>query len=300
MTAPTLAAASGASWSFADGLALGAIAAGVLVGVVAWVIARRVLRVREEAARLAEGRARSAERMAEIGAMTSGLAHEIKNPLSTINLNAQLLGEAIEELPVAPDDKGRLTRRVGSLRRETERLQGILMDFLSYAGELRLDVREADLNALVGELVDFYLPQAEKQRVRLRADLSAEVRSGAVRVDVPQVKQAVLNLMLNAVQAMSGSAADRPRELILRTAAVRSKDGRDEVELHVIDTGPGIDSATRERLFKPYFTTKAGGTGLGLATTRRIIEAHGGRIELHSDVGRGTDFVIVLPAGARG
>jgi signal transduction histidine kinase len=117
---------------------------------------------------------------------------------------------------------------------------------------------------------------------------------------VPQVKQAVLNLMLNAVQAMSGSAADRPRELILRTAAVRSKDGRDEVELHVIDTGPGIDSATRERLFKPYFTTKAGGTGLGLATTRRIIEAHGGRIELHSDVGRGTDFVIVLPAGARG
>lgn len=296
----TLAPGASGWWSsFAGGFAAGALVVGALVGVVAWVIARRVLRAREDAARRAEGRARSAERMAEIGAMTSGLAHEIKNPLSTINLNAQLLGEAIEELPVAPDDKGRLTRRVGSLRRETERLQGILMDFLSYAGELRLDVREADLNTVVDELVDFFLPQAEKQRVRLRADLSPEVRPGAVRVDVPQVKQAVLNLMLNAVQAMSGAASERPRELMLRTAAVRSRDGRDEVELHVIDTGPGIDAGTRERLFKPYFTTKAGGTGLGLATTRRIIEAHGGRIELHSDVGRGTDFVIVLPAGVR-
>src|SRR5437870_4226147 len=126
------------------GFAAGTLVAGVLA---AWGLRRHVRKVRS-----AERRARAAERLAELGSMTGGLAHEIKNPLSTIGLNAQLLGEAIDELEIDPETKGRVTRRIASLRREVERLRGILTDFLEYAGDVRLDVREADLNALVEEL----------------------------------------------------------------------------------------------------------------------------------------------------
>lgn len=282
------------------GLFIG-LAAGLLIAAVtARELAVRALR----RAREAERRARSAERMAELGAMTSGLAHEIKNPLSTIGLNAQLIAEAVEELPTdapAPvDARQRLSRRVISLRREVERLRGILGDFLAYAGEMRLDHRPLDLNQLVDELSDFFQPQAEQSRVRLRCDLAAGPLM--VSVDSGLLKQAALNLMLNAVQALgeppsSGTPhAGVTRELILRTRRVTEREGGGRVLLHVIDTGPGIPPEVQAKLFTPYFTTKAGGSGLGLATTRRIIEAHQGRIEIHSEPGRGTDFTISLPA----
>ncbi len=275
------------------GLAIGALTA---VAAAMLVIRGHVRRVRA-----AERRARAVERMAEIGAMTGGLAHEIKNPLSTIGLNAQLLAEGIEELPIAAEEKGRLSRRVGTLRREVDRLRGILTDFLRYAGDLRLDARPADVNTVVEELVDFFLPQAERQGVRLRADLAPGPLTATI--DVGQIKQAALNLMLNAVQAMSeGQAGDgqenggRARELILRTAR-ESGPARDlHVAVHVIDTGPGIPRESIGRVFEPYYTTKSGGTGLGLPTARRIVESHGGTLDVHSEPGRGTDFTIMLPA----
>ncbi|MBL8759695.1 MAG: two-component sensor histidine kinase [Phycisphaerae bacterium] len=280
---------------------------GLLVGSLAGTYVLRTRSRRQLArARAAERRARSAERLAELGSMTGGLAHEIKNPLSTIGLNAQLLEEGIEELSGEPEAKSRLARRVASLRREVERLRGILSDFLEYAGELRIEARPADLNAVVDELVDFFLPQCEQQGVRLRAELASEKLTADL--DVPHAKQAILNLMLNAVQAMTqgvprsgetgGDAATSapPRELILRTRRVTDADKLPAVALHVIDTGPGIDADSREKIFHPYFTTKAGGTGLGLPTTRRIVEAHHGRIEVHSEPGRGSDFTLIFPA----
>lgn len=256
-------------------------------------------------ARLAEQRARAAERMAEIGGMTGGLAHEIKNPLSTIGLNAQLLAEAIDDAVIPEDERSRITSRIRTLRRETERLGGILSDFLQYAGQIHLDRRPADLNIVVEELVDFFLPEAERQGVRVRAEL---VREAVVApIDVRQFKQAVLNLMLNATQAMAEkpstgeidsdalSPGARSRDLILRTSSSKDPDGRRMARLRVIDTGPGIDEQTRERIFNPYFTTKAGGSGLGLPTSRRLIEEHGGRIELVSQVGVGSEFTVSVP-----
>ncbi|MDX2131059.1 MAG: ATP-binding protein [Planctomycetota bacterium] len=276
---------------------LGMLAGGLIAGLTA--------RARDRAARErsleAERRAQHGERLAELGAMTSGLAHEIKNPLSTIGLNAQLLGEAIEGLPdgrpVPADERQRLVRRVTSLRREVERLRGILTDFLSYAGEVRPDLARADLNGVVEELADFFQPQALQQAVRLRTDLSpGEVWA---TIDVQLVKQAVLNLMLNAVQAMTrGGGGDGAqaavRELIIRTE--RTREGPSwRARVHVIDTGPGIAPEVLGRLFTPYFTTKAGGSGLGLATSRRLIEAQGGRIDVHTEPGKGTDFTVTLP-----
>lgn len=262
--------------SFIAGLVIAAAAVGMLAR-------RSVVRTRQ-----AEQRARSAERMAEIGAMTAGLAHEIKNPLSTLGLNAQLLKEAIEELEAPADDKGRLVRRVDSMQREADRLRGILTDFLEYAGELRFDLAPADLNELATELSDFFLPQAEQQGVRLRVTLEESAGPIRVRVDAAHLKQAVLNLLLNAVQAMAEQ--ELTRELLLRTEAT-TEGG----VLRVIDTGPGMDAAKQAEVFKPYYSTKAGGTGLGLPTTRRLIEGQGGTLELHSEPSRGTEFVVTVP-----
>ena len=272
---------------FLIGLFAGALSAGV---VALWAFKTQSARIRS-----AERRARSAERLAELGAMTGGLAHEIKNPLSTVGLNAQLLSEGIEELAITDEEKGRLVRRVQSLRREVERLRGILTDFLQFAGELRLDRKSADLNTAVEELVDFFLPQAEKSGVRLRSELAPGPLTADV--DVAHIKQAVLNLLLNATQAMASetSEGDRPRELIVRTNRTTDPEKRAVAQLHVIDTGPGMTPETIAKIFRPYFTTKSGGTGLGLPTARRIVEAHEGRLEVHSEPGRGTDFCVTLP-----
>lgn len=284
------AALSGATWPAALGaFAIGLLAGGVLVAFAArWAGARRLRRVRA-----AEERARRAERLAEIGSMTRGLAHEIKNPLSTIGLNAQLLGEGVEDLDLPEEKRLPLLRRIESLGRETERLRGILTDFLEFAGELRIDPRPGDLNSILGELIDFFLPQAEQHGVRLRADLCPGEL--VARFDAQVIKQALLNLMLNAVQAMNGSGEGRPRELIIKSARGADAERRPVALVHVIDTGPGITPEVRQRLFTPYFTTKSGGTGLGLATARRIVEAHAGRIDLHTTPGQGSDFLVLLP-----
>ncbi|HVZ94840.1 MAG TPA: HAMP domain-containing sensor histidine kinase, partial [Phycisphaerales bacterium] len=288
------------------------IGAAIGLPLAAWEVKRQTRRARD-----AERRAHAAERLAEIGSMTGGLAHEIKNPLSTIGLNAQLLAEGVAELPVDSTEKSRLTRRVEALRREAERLRDILQDFLRYAGEVRIEPHVTDLNTVVEELVDFYAPQAHQMGITLRSDLAP----GAVRVnlDAPHFKQAILNLLINAAQAIEeqlrqssgengmGSmgaptpiADPRPptrtgKEIIVRTSIVKSPRGP-MAELRVIDTGPGIPPETLASIFTPYFTTKSGGSGLGLPTARRLIEAHGGRITVNSELDKGTEFLITLPA----
>ncbi|MEM1185876.1 MAG: ATP-binding protein [Planctomycetota bacterium] len=285
--------------TLAIAFAAGAIVAGVSVALMRRDAMRRRLEEHTASALRQASEAQAAERLAHVGSMTAGLAHEIKNPLSTIGLNAQLLREAVEDLPrdrAADDaDRATLARRVDGLAREAERLSGILTDFLEYAGELHLEVAPVDLNGVAQELADFFLPQAEQAGVRLRFEPS--VAPVLVTIDAPHVKQAALNLMLNGVQAMlaSGRDGESKGELILRVVT-----SAESVALHVIDTGPGIPSDAVERMFTPYFTTKAGGTGLGLPTTRRIVEAHGGRVNVHTDPAVGTDFAMVFPIGARG
>jgi signal transduction histidine kinase len=280
-----------------SGILLGVVlAAAVLIPLAWWRGERQAARTRA-----AERRAHAAERMAEIGAMTGGLAHEIKNPLSTIGLNAQLLAESLREWRPADADQAqerdRLLRRIDTLRREADRLRDILADFLRFAGEVKLERRPVDLNTVVEELVDFYLPQAEHHGVTLRTQLHAAPMP--VLLDVSLFKQALLNLLLNATQAMEGDERSdaqgrAARELILRTAP-GSCHGEPGFEVHVIDTGPGIPQDRLAQIFTPYFTTRAGGSGLGLPTAKRIVEGHDGEIGVVTELGRGTDFVIRVP-----
>lgn len=229
--------------------------------------------------------------------MTGGLAHEIKNPLSTIGLNAQLIREGIQHLKGAdPGERDRLIRRVDVLHRESERLGSILTEFLEFAGQIRLEPAPADLNEVAEELVDFFTPQARSAGVRLRLEPASEpVR---LEIDVGHLKQAALNLMLNAVQAMRAAGEDQEKELLLRVETARQRGGEAAAILHVIDTGPGIPQETLDRVFTPYFSTRSGGTGLGLPLSRRIAEAHGGTLEVHSTVGVGTDCAITVPLKA--
>ncbi len=276
----------GAAW-------LTGVAVGVVLGIVAMLpLAKRWSRLAERRISEAERRARAAERLAELGSMTGGLAHEIKNPLSTIGLNAQLLAEEISESDLPEAQRDRLVRRVDALNREASRLRDILTDFLRFAGRVKIDPHLCELNRLVEELADFFHPQADQAGVLLRTDLSKTPIQASV--DESLLKQAVLNLMINAAQAMGDSPGPRG-ELILRTEGDDS-----EVRLHVIDTGPGIPAEKLESIFLPYVSYKSGGTGLGLPTTRRIVEEHGGRLSVHSEVGRGSDFIIHLPLRSPG
>ncbi|MBM4111824.1 MAG: HAMP domain-containing histidine kinase [Phycisphaerae bacterium] len=257
-----------------------------VVAVVALLLRRRaVAEARREAA------ARSAARIAELRAMTGGLAHEIKNPLSTLVLNAQLLREEVLDMDLEEEARQRVSRRVETLSREAGRLGDILEDFLRYAGRVQLDRQPRDLREILDELVDFFRPQAEQAGTLLRVDAPHEPVVSLV--DAGLLKQALLNLMLNAVQAMERSER---RELLLRLEHGRHG-AAGEARIHVIDTGPGIAPERRETLFLPYSSTRPGGTGLGLATTRRIVEEHGGRVTLFSEPGMGSDFVLHVPLG---
>lgn len=268
---------------------------------VAWYWSSRT----ERRVRALEQRAAGAERLAELGQMTSGLAHEIKNPLSTIGLNVQLLSEDIDQLasnaddgPVDREQLARLRRRFDGLSREANRLRDILDDFLHFAGRIKLDPEPTNLHELLDDLAVFFTPQAEEAGVHLRTQWQAQ--QAILDVDQGLIKQAVLNLMINGVQAMQqarGTSHDHGgADMLLLRTHNEIRHGHNVLLVHVIDTGPGIDEQARAKIFQPYFSTKRGGTGLGLATTRRLIEKHGGQITVNSDLGRGSEFVIELPA----
>lgn len=277
------------------------IAIGVLLAIPgAWLFSRRTERRVMEL----EREARANERLAEQATMTRGLAHEIKNPLSTIGLNVQLLQEdaadierAAEDQPAIAEQAGKVRRRLGTLGREAVRLRETLEDFLRFAGRIELDLHTTDINALIDELGVFFEPQASESGIKLRTQL--EANPPTTKADSSLLKQATLNLMINAIHAMADAKKGKQphggaNELILRTSRTAGKDGK-KLCIHIIDTGPGIEDNVKKKLFEPYFSTKRTGTGLGLPTTRRIIEEHGGALTLHTELGKGSEFTIELP-----
>jgi len=223
----------------------------------------------------------SLRRLAELGTLTGVLAHEIKNPLSTVGLNLQLMAE---DLDPTNGTQIRLRNRLEVVQRETKRLRDFLDDFLRYAGKLELERKPEDLNVLLEELVDFFTPQAQLARVQIR--LRPHPQAVVAEVDAKSIKQAVLNLMLNAVQAMTQGG-----ELII--SATAQPDGVAIID--IIDTGPGIESAKLDKIFQAYYSNRKGGTGLGLAMARRIAHEHGGDLTVQSEVGKGSRFSMRLP-----
>ena len=219
---------------------------------------------------------------AEIAQLAGGLAHEIRNPLSTISLNLDLLAEDFQQ-PDTPRDR-RVLQKIERVRREGRRLQNLLEDFLRFVRVQDLRLEPADLNLVIEEMRDFCEPQAMAQGIIVRSHYADDLPR--VLLDVDLFKQALLNLILNAEHAMPDGG-----ELILTT---RREDGW--VVLDVTDTGVGMSEEVRARIFDAFYSTRPGGSGLGLPTTRKIVEAHGGTIRVQSEPGKGSQFAVRLPA----
>jgi len=228
----------------------------------------------------------------DVAVLAGSLVHEIKNPLSTLNINAQLLLEDWKDASGARET--RTLKRLKVIVAEVERLERILQSFLRFTERHELNLKVSSLNEVVEDLAEFIGPEASKASIQVRLGLDRELPPFAFDPDL--IRQVFLNLILNAKAAME----ERGGELILRTRRLE-QDGRVWAVGEVIDTGHGISRAARERLFQPYFSTKANGTGLGLATSKRITEEHGGRIEVSSEEGKGSQFSVHLPmCGAGG
>jgi signal transduction histidine kinase len=258
---------------FVGGLLVGWLSSLIISAVIAVVAYRRMMRWQR--------RARQAERLAELGTLTGGLAHEIRNPLSTVQLNLQLLRE---DLDPADPAHARVGRRLETVQKETSRLRDIVDDFLRYAGKLELSKKPVDVNNLLEDLVDFLTPQAQVQRVQIR--LKHADGPLIVPLDEKLIKQTLLNLMINAIQAMPETGG----EMIL---SATKENGRAVIQ--VIDTGRGIEPDAVRQVFDAYYSKKKGGTGLGLAIAKRLVEEHEGKISVTSEVGKGSAFRVELP-----
>jgi signal transduction histidine kinase len=217
--------------------------------------------------------------------LAGSFIHEIKNHLSTLGLNLQLLAEDFQD-PQTQRER-RALERSQRLQSECQRLVDLSNDFLRFARLKHLDLQPVALSEVVEELIDFFGPTARQGNIEIDHYLPADLP--AVLLDRELFKQALLNLLLNAQQAMPGGGK------VTVLAHVEPREGHNGIVFHVIDTGKGMSPDVAAKAFKPFFSTRQGGTGLGLATTRKIIEAHGGTIEVASEVGHGTKFSLHLP-----
>jgi len=227
--------------------------------------------------------------LAFLGAVAGGLVHEIRNPLSTLNVTLQLMQE---DWPAGSEEARaqRTARRLHSLRGEVRRLEEILDDFLRYAGIRRLNLSQVVLNRVLEEVTGFMLPECARGGVELT--FYPDRKLPIICVDERLLKQALMNLLLNAVQALETLASEEAHE---KQIIVRTRLEGDFARIDVIDTGPGIPAKVQGRIWEVYYSRRRSGSGLGLPMARRVAEEHGGDLNLVSEPGKGSDFILRLP-----
>lgn len=227
------------------------------------------------------------EQLEELSKLTGELAHEIKNPLSTIKINLKLTAEELEDAADTDSQKDdrrfkRALRKIAVIQKETDRLEQILDGFLRYVSRPELQLADVDINELLNDMIDFYSPKAHSHSITIRQGLSNEPL--ICKIDAGMLKQVILNLFINAQKAMSDGG-----ELMIRTSGQK-----ENAVIQIGDIGKGIPSDKLSDIFKPYCSCRTG-TGLGLASAKRIVEAHKGTITVDSEPGKGTLFTIKLP-----
>ena len=225
------------------------------------------------------------KRYNELASLAGSLAHEIKNPLSIIRMNMGLLHEDMLEIDHPEARRG--INRVEIVERQCERLETLLNDFLRFTRLSSLELKAGSLNDQVTQVLDFFDTQALQQNVEINRYLDTELPS--IKLDSPTLQAALVNLVKNALEAMPDGG-----QLVARTRITRNG-----VALDLIDNGCGMEANALINMFKEFYTSKDGGTGLGLPTAKKIIEAHGARIHVQSEVGRGTQFTIEFPTPRR-
>jgi len=242
-----------------------------------------------------------ATRLAAIGRLTGGVAHEIKNPLNAISLRLDLLRARVEE------SDAQLIPEIDVLSKEVRRLDRVVKTFLDFSRPVDVRFAEVDLAAAVAEVTNLVRPQARAANIEVSLDVSARVSH--IQGDADLLKQAILNLMTNAIEAMKDGGQLRvtlyqqeyqPAQQPDYQPSLPSADKSAEmVVLEIADTGNGIPPELRDKVFQLYFTTKERGSGIGLAMTFRAVQLHNGTVEFWSENGKGTTFRLQFPALAR-
>jgi signal transduction histidine kinase len=236
-------------------------------------IVRDVTSLKEMESRLVEQ-----ERLAAVGELAAMVAHEVRNPLAGIRGGCEILLEGYRE--------GDARNEIGNeVIRQVDRLNRMVQDLLLFARPRPMDPVPTDLHARLDRLLGMIREDPAHKEITLRRQYGSEVP--IVRVDARQIEQVFLNLLLNACQAVGGRG-----EVTVSTGANVAT-----AEVSVLDSGPGVPRERIEQIFKPFFTTRSQGTGLGLAICKKIVEAHDGRIEVHSPPGGGARFTVILPRG---
>ncbi len=218
------------------------------------------------------------DRLLSLDEFAAGIVHEIRNPLTGISTNAQHMMEKIGR-------SGRFREEMQDILADVRSIESIVKKVLDFAHPNRSQVQACPVEDIVKEVLRFSRMPLRRQGIRLVTDLNTPAR---VRVDVSQMKQVLFNIVRNACDAMPGGG-----ELRVSTAKLRA--GTRQVRVEVEDTGRGIAEEFLDRIFDPFFSMYHEGTGLGLAISRKIVETHGGRIDVKSKPGKGTKFGIVLP-----
>jgi two-component system, NtrC family, sensor histidine kinase HydH len=216
-------------------------------------------------------------RMASLGSIAAGVAHEIRNPLSSLKGFATYFRERFSESPTE-----RETAEV--MIREVDRLNRVINQLLEFARPLTMTLVPTSLQSLIRHILKTVEGQAREKGIVIEADLPPEI--GEISIDADRMSQVLMNLALNAIAATEAGG-------ILRVVLAR-QDER-SVRISITDTGAGIRKEDLSRVFDPYFTTKPAGTGLGLPIVEKIVEAHGGKISLASELGEGTTATVILP-----
>jgi signal transduction histidine kinase len=224
-----------------------------------------------------------ATRLAAISRLTGGVAHEIKNPLNAIGLRLELLRARLGE----PDHE--LSGEIDTLSKEVLRLDRVVKTFLDFSRPLDVHLQDIDLVVLAREVTEFVTPQARLANIQVDFSAPSEPNYAMIRGDSDLLKQAVLNLVTNAIDAMGNGGR----------LQVRVDKSGDKLTLEVSDTGSGIPPELRDKVFQLYFTTKTGGSGIGLAMTYRAVQLHNGTIGFKSEAGSGTTFRLEFPANVR-
>ena len=222
------------------------------------------------------------ERLATAGRLASHITHEIRNPLSSISLNTELLQEEFEELDSA--EAAESLSLCQAIRKEVDRLTDFTEEYLRFSRLPKPRLEPEDVHEVLLDLLSFTSSELEGKGVTIQRDLQAE--RPVVLADESQLRQAFLNLVRNAGEAMAGDGGE---------LSVSTRNHGDHVEVRVADNGPGIEAEALPEIFEPFFSTKEAGTGLGLALTQQIVQEHDGSMSVDSEVGIGTTFVVRLP-----